>query len=171
MKGIKKMAERKPYTTKTRQIILEYLKSQKAVTVSVADIEKYLKTEGIKVNTTTVYRYLDKLCAEHIVIKYPDLNSDKAVFQFAGEEKKCTEHLHLKCIRCGKVVHLDCDFMDEFKEHLYKDHGCIAAEICFMASVRTVKTKKFLLHRADCLLVNNSFPVFQHIIVRNTVRC
>ena len=87
MKGIKKMAERKPYTTKTRQIILEYLKSQKAVTVSVADIEKYLKTEGIKVNTTTVYRYLDKLCAEHIVIKYPDLNSDKAVFQFAGDFK------------------------------------------------------------------------------------
>ena len=40
-------------------------------------------------NITTVYRYLDKLCAEHTVIKYPDLNSDKAVFQFAGEEKKC----------------------------------------------------------------------------------
>ena len=69
------MAERKPYTTKTRQIILEYLKRQQAVTVSVADIEKYLKDEGIKVNTTTVYRCLDKLCTEHIVIKYPDLNS------------------------------------------------------------------------------------------------
>ena len=81
-----------------------------------------LKDEGIKVNTTTVYRYLDKLYAEHTVIKYPDLNSDKAVFQFAGEEKKCAEHLHLKCIRCGKVVHLDCDFMDELKEHLYRDH-------------------------------------------------
>ena len=51
-------------------------------------IEKYLKEMGIKVNTTTVYRYLDKLCAEHVVIKYPDLNSDKAMFQFAGEEKK-----------------------------------------------------------------------------------
>ena len=67
----------------------------------------------VKVNTTTVYRYLDKLCAEHVVIKYPDLNSDKAVFQFAEEEKKCTDHLHLKRIRCGKVVHFDCDFMDE----------------------------------------------------------
>ena len=77
----------------------------------------------VKVNTTTVYRYLDKLCAEHVVIKYPDLNSDKAVFQFAGEEKKCTDHLHLKCIRCGKVVHLDCDFMDELKEHPFRDHG------------------------------------------------
>ena len=77
----------------------------------------------VKVNTTTVYRYLDKLCAEHVVIKYPDLNSDKAVFQFVGEEKKCTDHLHLKCIRCGKVVHLDCDFMDELKEHLFQEHG------------------------------------------------
>ena len=108
------MAERKPYTTKTRQIILEYLKRQPAVTVSVSDIEEYLKDEGIRINTTTVYRYLDKLCTEHIVIKYPDLNSDKAVFQFAGEEKKCTEHLHLKCIKCGKIVHLDCDFFHEF---------------------------------------------------------
>ena len=117
------MAERKPYTTKTRQVILEYMKEQSEVTVSVADIEKYLKEMGIKVNTTTVYRYLDKLCAEHVVIKYPDLNSDKAVFQFAGEEKKCTDHLHLKCIRCGKVVHLDCDFMDELKEHLFQEHG------------------------------------------------
>lgn len=112
--GDKAMAERKPYTTKTRQIILEYLKRQQAVTVSVSDIEEYLKDEGIRINTTTVYRYLDKLCTEHIVIKYPDLNSDKAVFQFAGEEKKCTEHLHLKCIKCGKIVHLDCDFSHEF---------------------------------------------------------
>ena len=89
------------------------MKEQSEVTVSVADIKKYLKEMGIKVNTTTVYRYLDKLCAEHVVIKYPDLNSDKAVFQFAEEEKKCTDHLHLKRIRCGKVVHFDCDFMDE----------------------------------------------------------
>ena len=50
------MAERKPYTTKTRQVILEYMKEQSEVTVSVADIEKYLKETGIKVNTTTVYR-------------------------------------------------------------------------------------------------------------------
>mgnify|MGYP004480632445 CR=1 FL=1 len=39
------MAERKPYITKTRQIILEYLEKQRAVTVSVVDIEKYLKYE------------------------------------------------------------------------------------------------------------------------------
>ena len=78
---------------------------------------------GIKANTTTVYRYLDKLCSEHVIIKYPDLNSDKAVYQFSGENQQCTDHLHLKCIRCGKVIHLDCHFMEEFKEHLFLDHG------------------------------------------------
>ena len=117
------MAERKSYTTKTRQIILEYMKQQKFVTVSVADIENYLKETGIKANTTTVYRYLDKLCSEKIIIKYPDLNSDKAVYQFSGENQQCADHLHLKCICCGKVIHLDCDFMEEFKEHLFLDHG------------------------------------------------
>ena len=43
------MAERKPYVTKTRQVILEYMKEQRATTVSVADIETYLKEEGIRV--------------------------------------------------------------------------------------------------------------------------
>ena len=117
------MAERKPYVTKTRQMILEYITQQQATTVSAADIERYLRENGIQANTTTVYRYLDKLCAEHIVIKYPDLRSDKAVYQFAGEEKKCIDHLHLKCTKCGRVIHLDCDFMDELKNHLFLEHG------------------------------------------------
>ena len=117
------MTQRKPYTTKTRQLILEYFKTQKSITISVGDIEKYLRDKGLKANITTIYRYLDKLCTEHIIIKYPDLKSDKAVYQFAGEEKKCVDHLHLKCTKCGKVIHLDCDFMDKFKEHLYQDHG------------------------------------------------
>ena len=117
------MERKHEYQTKSRQMILDYLIRNKDRAVLVSDFIRHMDQEECSVNKTTVYRYLDKLCAEHIVIKYPDLNSDKAVFQFAGEEKKCTEHLHLKCIRCGKVVHLDCDFMDEFKEHLYKDHG------------------------------------------------
>lgn len=68
-------------------------------------------------NATTVYRYLDKLCAEHTVIKYPDLNSDKAVFQFAGEEKKCAEHLYrdhgfrLQC--SGDMLHEICQDCEE----------------------------------------------------------
>ena len=117
------MSERKPYTTRARSVILDYLKRNWAVTVSAADIKHYLETEHISVNATTIYRFLDKLCEEHTVIKYPDVNSDKAVYQYAGEGSHCTEHLHLKCIRCGRVIHLDCGFMEELRGHLAKDHN------------------------------------------------
>ena len=117
------MSERKSYTTKTRQEILACLKQNHTSTVSVTDISDYLKAKGISANPTTIYRYLDKLCAEQIAIKYPDIESDKAVYQYAGEEHSCTDHLHLKCIRCGRVFHLDCSFMDELKEHLLSEHG------------------------------------------------
>ena len=83
---------------------------------------RHLKEEGIRVNTTTVYRLLDKLCAENVIIKYSDINSDKAVYQYAGEKGHCREHLHLKCIKCGKVMHLDCGFMDELREHIMEEH-------------------------------------------------
>ena len=39
---------RKPYTTKTRTEILEYLKEHASSTVSVADIQNYLKENGQK---------------------------------------------------------------------------------------------------------------------------
>ena len=100
--------------TENRLVILDYLKENCSTTISAADIKKHLEEKEISVNTTTVYRLLDKLCAENVIIKYSDINSDKAVYQYAGEKGHCREHLHLKCIKCGKVMHLDCGFMDEY---------------------------------------------------------
>ena len=64
------MKERKSYTTKNRLVILDYLKENCSTTISAADIKKHLEEKEISVNTTTVYRLLDKLCAENIIIKY-----------------------------------------------------------------------------------------------------
>ena len=27
------------------------------------------------------------------------------------------------CVKCGKILHLDCEFMKEISEHIQKDHG------------------------------------------------
>ena len=116
------MKERKSYTTKNRLVILDYLKVNCSTTISAADTKKHFEEKEISVNTTTIYRFLDKLCAENIIIKYSDVNSDKAVYQYAGEQGNCREHLHLKCIKCGKVMHLDCGFMDELRKHIMAEH-------------------------------------------------
>ncbi len=116
------MAERKAYTTRTRTEILDFLKKNASLTVSVTDIREHLSAVGIEANSTTVYRYLDKLCSEQAVIKYPDLMGEKAVYEYAGEDRHCFEHLHLKCVRCGRLQHLDCGFMEEFRQHVLAHH-------------------------------------------------
>ncbi len=115
------------YATKTRQIILEYLIINRARTVSVSDILAYLSAElGEDVpNITTIYRYLDKLCAEHRVMKYVADKGEKAVYQFIEEGNNCEQHLHLKCNHCGRITHMNCGFMEEVRGHLLNAHGFV----------------------------------------------
>ena len=47
----------------------------------------------------------------------------QAVYQYVEMGHHCEEHLHLKCVSCGCIIHLECAFMDEIAEHVLKDHG------------------------------------------------
>jgi len=70
-----------------------------------------------------VYRYLDKLAGEQRIMKCVADKGEKAVFQYVDEGRHCREHLHLKCVQCGRIYHLDCHFMDEVRAHLMAEHG------------------------------------------------
>ena len=113
------------YATASRKRILDFLKSNSERTLSVADIDAYLKKCDSEVNITTIYRYLDKLAGEGTVIKYVAEKGGKAVYQYVEQGHKCDEHLHIKCVKCGCIVHLECAFMDEIAEHILHDHGFI----------------------------------------------
>ncbi len=115
------MPRSRNYNTKARQEILDYLKNS-ASTVSAADILRHLEEKGLSVNPTTVYRYLNQLCSEHSIIKYTASKGEKAIYHLIEQNQHCTEHLHLKCTKCGRIIHLDCGFMDEFKDHLQGHH-------------------------------------------------
>ena len=91
--------------------------------LTAADIDQYLKRNGDAVNITTIYRYLDKLATDGTVMKYVAEAGGKAVYQYVELGQHCEEHLHLKCVKCGCIIHLDCGFMDEIAEHIQKDHG------------------------------------------------
>ena len=116
------MTENRSYNTRARKHILEFLQNNSSTTVSVSDILEYLGSMGISVNFTTVYRYLNKLDLERRVIKITE-ESGKAVYQFVGHKNSCSEHIHIKCTHCGKLEHIECDFMEHIRTHLYEDHG------------------------------------------------
>lgn len=111
------------YATTSRKKILEYLMTNSDRTVTVTDIDQYLKKHDNEVNITTIYRYLDKLAKEGTVMKYVAEKGSQAVYQYVEMGHHCEEHLHLKCVSCGCIIHLECAFMDEIAEHVLKDHG------------------------------------------------
>ena len=111
------------YATANRKKILEFLKENQNRTLTVADIASYLKSCESEVNLTTIYRYLDKLEKEGIVMKYVAEKGSQATYQYVEAGHNCEEHLHLQCVKCGKVIHLECHFMNEILEHIEKEHG------------------------------------------------
>mgnify|MGYP002515714714 FL=1 len=117
------MARSDGYNTKTRQLILDYLINNRQHAVSASNILAHLEEQGASPNPTTVYRYLDKLAGEQRIMKYVADKGERAVFQYVDESRHCREHLHLKCVQCGRIYHLDCHFMDEVRSHLMADHG------------------------------------------------
>lgn len=110
------------YKTENRRRILEYLIEHANVTVSVKEIYDYLAEHNCSVNLTTIYRFLNKLEEEGRVIPYHSEKGDKTTYQYVADEHHCTEHLHLKCTKCGKIVHLDCQFMSDIATHIAKNH-------------------------------------------------
>ena len=117
------MADKKSYRMAARTQIAEYLKNNADRALTVGDIMKHLEKNSMDVNISTVYRYLGRLSEEGTVNKYSADSGDVALYQFAQPARNCESHLHLQCVKCGKVIHLDCHFMDEINEHIEEHHG------------------------------------------------
>ncbi|MEG0894669.1 MAG: transcriptional repressor [Oscillospiraceae bacterium] len=111
------------YNTKKKQMILDYLQQNNENAVTADDIFNFLKQNDIEISISTVYRFLDRLVLENKLMVFTSNDSKKSSYKMVDEKKNCCQHLHLKCLECGKVVHLDCDFMDEFAKHINKDHN------------------------------------------------
>ncbi len=73
------------------------------------------------VGRTTVYRVLNSLVKDGDVQRFPADGRGADGFQFRMRSY-CSGHVHLKCIKCGSVGHLDCDFMNELYEHVLDGH-------------------------------------------------
>ncbi|MDD6101934.1 MAG: transcriptional repressor [Clostridiales bacterium] len=114
---------RKNYNTKCKSVIAAYLENNSERRVSVSDILNYLEDCGCSANRTTVYRNLEKMSEAGQIIRYKTSDRDSAVYQCVTKHDDCHNHLHLQCEKCGRIIHLECDFMDKIAGHLFEDHG------------------------------------------------
>jgi len=110
------------YETKQRNYILEVLKENKDKHLNCEEIHDILKQKQNPVSLATLYRSLDKLVSLNIIRKYTTSHFGKACYQYIDDNCKAHNHFHLICLKCNKLIHLDCDIMNNFLEHVEEHH-------------------------------------------------
>ncbi len=116
------MTRSNDYKTKQRESIVAYLKENKDNHVSVNDIISFLDKINSPVALTTVYRYLDKLIKDGSVRKYLIEDTRSALYQYIDNGSQCNFHYHLKCLDCGILMHIDCNYLQDIDTHLNSHH-------------------------------------------------
>ena len=111
------------YRTKQRSVILECLQENSNTAFTIDEIVELLKNKGEPVGRTTVYRYIENLTKSGEVRRFAEGGKKSSTFQYMNHHKECEEHMHLKCVSCGKLIHLSCDFMNEVCSHIMTHHN------------------------------------------------
>ncbi len=119
------MTNKVQYKTKQGDKMLEFLEANEGKHFTVPDVCAYFRQKGDPIGTTTVYRQLDKLITNGMVKKYVFDEQTSACFEYVkeNEENPHQDCYHLKCEKCGKLIHLECDEITEFEHHVSKEHG------------------------------------------------
>lgn len=111
------------YNTRQKQLIYDFLLSNKGELFTCDEIAQALRESGNAVGKATLYRFLEGLVLSGDARKIVESDKKSAAFQLLDKEMDCHGHMHMKCSCCGKFVHLGCDFMKEVGEHVKKHHG------------------------------------------------
>lgn len=100
------------YETKTRILVLETIKKI-GKDFKASDILKKLDK---KVGRATIYRTLDYFLKENLIIK-----TDLSTYSY-NETCLNDNHFYLKCSKCHKLQHVDCNCILEFDKHVQNKH-------------------------------------------------
>ena len=111
------------YKTKQRAEIEELLKESGGRHFTADELCLSLTQKGTVIGRTTVYRCLERLCGEGRLRKYVSESGKSACYQYIPEGGGCSEHFHLLCTDCGRLIHIDCDHMKVLSEHIMSEHG------------------------------------------------
>ncbi len=106
------------YKTKQSALILEYIRQNSDRHLTAEEISDGLKNE---VGKTTVYRNLDRLCSQGVVRKYLLTDGKSSCYQYIDCDGS-DSHFHLKCLKCGRLFHLECEHLSDIDEHIKAFH-------------------------------------------------
>lgn len=110
------------YKTRQRSVIEDILRESGDRHITVDELVLMLARRGQSVGRTTVWRSLERMTDEGRVRKYAQAG-ESACYQYITGDNTCREHFHLKCEKCGRLIHMECDTLVRLASHIEKEHG------------------------------------------------
>lgn len=111
------MSRNDSYNTKQKELILNVLKSKKKEFTIKEIYDEVKECSGL----TTVYRLVDKLVEENIIVK--NIGKNNITYYQYLEKCNANNHFYLKCEKCGSIEHVDCDCIIDLNNHIAKEHN------------------------------------------------
>ena len=102
------------YKTKQRDEILGVFRDNPEKCMSAREVAAM-----VDAGEATVLRALSALTEEGLLRRFSADAKGSAQYRL----NTCAdEHIHLKCLGCGRLIHMDCGFTENIREHFMKDH-------------------------------------------------
>ena len=112
------------YKTRQQELLLSCFKAMQNRHFTAEDVHAYFLEQDISIGIATIYRQIEKFVAQGIVQKYFLGEQNAACFEYLGEDcHKDVSHFHLKCEKCGTLIHLECHDLEKLGSHLMAEHG------------------------------------------------
>ena len=76
----------------------------------------------------------DRMVTQDKLIKYQSADGSSSMYRMEKADHSCHEHLHMQCVKCGKVIHIDRDTMNHIAKGVQERYGftidCDRSSIC-----------------------------------------
>ena len=133
---------KKNYTTKQKQLVVDFVKETRGSHFSVDSIYKKITESEYTMGKATVYRHIKDLAEEGIIKKYASDFGKSACYEYVEEPGKST--YHFKCTTCDKLLHVNCLSLDELQKHILQEHSfkIDKTRMAFVGECEECRTKK-----------------------------
>ncbi len=108
------------YKTKQETLIVSFLKDNYKTHFSADEVFSAISEEGV--SRATVYRRLERLAEDGVLLKFNFGNGAGALYQYCNH-KHGEECFHFVCTKCKTLHHLDCSVFSDVQQHLNSHHN------------------------------------------------
>ena len=107
------------YNTEQKKLLLEFLEHNSDNSYTIDEIVEGINASAgeCALGRSTVYRLMTRLVEEKRVQRFAGEGSRRFLYRVIADDH-CRNHLHLKCLRCGRIFHLDSATSDALLEQV-----------------------------------------------------